>query len=218
MGRGYWSKSARWLNWMGLTKIETTTTAARCLATSTRWRWPSWSAPIVGTSPMRWPALRWRPDQRCAAAGFSSRSTVLLLSELVERVGVVGEGGRADVVRVGLEGADDLGAEVGVGLGELVEVRRQSEDVVEDEDLPVALRTGPDADGRDRDAVGDLGRQVPRHALQHDAEGAGGLDRLGVGQQPLPAPGVAAALASLHLVAAHPVERLGREADVGHDR
>src|SRR5579863_5424321 len=48
--RGYDPKSSVGANWVGLTKIETTTFRARRLASRTSDTWPSWSAPMVGTS------------------------------------------------------------------------------------------------------------------------------------------------------------------------
>src|SRR5438552_947832 len=43
---------------MGFTKIVTATVLARRRASRIRARWPSWSAPIVGTSPSRAPVAR----------------------------------------------------------------------------------------------------------------------------------------------------------------
>src|SRR5450432_1841860 len=47
---GYETKSSVGANWVGLTKIETITLLARRFASRTSDTWPSWSAPMVGTS------------------------------------------------------------------------------------------------------------------------------------------------------------------------
>src|SRR3984893_8319482 len=48
--RGYELKSSDGANWAGLTKIETMTLSARRFASRTSDTWPSWRAPMVGTS------------------------------------------------------------------------------------------------------------------------------------------------------------------------
>src|SRR5260370_14179588 len=49
-GRGYEPKSSVGANWAGLTKIEPITLLGRGFACRTSETWPSWSAPMVGTS------------------------------------------------------------------------------------------------------------------------------------------------------------------------
>jgi hypothetical protein len=49
-GRGLELKSSDGANWVGLTKIETMSLQARRFATRISDTWPSWSAPMVGTS------------------------------------------------------------------------------------------------------------------------------------------------------------------------
>ena len=56
--RGYASRSSEGPNWSGLTKMLTTTTSAFSRAIRTSDRWPSWSAPIVGTKPTDEPRRR----------------------------------------------------------------------------------------------------------------------------------------------------------------
>src|SRR5260370_10335380 len=48
--RGYEPKSSVGANWAGLTKIEPITLLGRGFACRTSETWPSWSAPMVGTS------------------------------------------------------------------------------------------------------------------------------------------------------------------------
>ena len=51
--RGYLPRSSLAPNWMGFTKRETATRSHCAFAARTRERWPSWSAPMVGTRPRR---------------------------------------------------------------------------------------------------------------------------------------------------------------------
>ena len=90
----------------------------------------------------------------------------------------------------------------------------EAQDVVEDQHLAVAVRTGPDADGRNLHGLGDHGGHQSGHALQHDREAAGVGEGLGRVNQVQGGRGVAA----LHLVSTHGVHRLGRQAYVAHHR
>ena len=56
--RGYVRRSSGLLNCVGLTKTLTITISFSERARSTSERWPAWSAPIVGTSPMLLPSCR----------------------------------------------------------------------------------------------------------------------------------------------------------------
>ena len=62
---------------------------------------------------------------------------------------------------------------------------REAQQVVIDEDLPVATGAGADADGGDLQLGRDPRGRGGGNALQHDAEGPGLLGRQRVGQQPL---------------------------------
>ena len=64
----------------------------------------------------------------------------------------------------------------------------------------------------------DLLGEVERDALEDDREGARLLDRARIGDDALTLAGSAAATSTLHTVPAHAVDRLRRQADVGHDR
>src|SRR5262249_5040344 len=81
-------------------------------------------------------------------------------------------------------------------------------------DLAVTIGAGADADGRDLQAVGDRARQARGHALEHDREGAGLLEGLGVVEEP----DRRLRRLALDLEAAELVDRLRREAESAHDR
>ncbi|CAH1702002.1 hypothetical protein BOSEA1005_21701 [Hyphomicrobiales bacterium] len=140
------------------------------------------------------------------------------------------EGGSAlfhpiDLLRPGKASSPDLGGIIGHGLvdafgevaEELDEFRHapgQAEHVVEHKYLPVAGRRGADADGRDRDPGGDIGRERLGHCLQHHGEGTGLRHRLGIGDDRRPF----RPAAPLGLEAAEHVHRLRRQPDMRHHR
>ena len=96
-------------------------------------------------------------------------------------------------------------------LGRLAAVQPQQ--VVEDEDLPVAPGPGADADRGDVLGVGDGRAQRGRDALEDQCEASGVGQRPSVGIEP-----VARLPASLDAIAAHGVDRLRREPQVPHHR
>ena len=79
---------------------------------------------------------------------------------------------------------------------------------------PLQPAPGPDPDGRDAEALGDGRRELLGDELEDHREGAGLLDREGVGDER------ARLVAGLALDAdlADRVDRLGRQPDVAHDR
>src|SRR5439155_18719458 len=87
--------------------------------------------------------------------------------------------------------------------------RRQAEQVVNDEHLPVAIRPGADANRWNFKRRGDLAGDWGGNAFQDHSKGPGLLSRGSVGVQPL---GVA-----LGSIAAHLMNVLRSQADVGHD-
>src|SRR6266851_2322213 len=202
---GYRPRSSPAPNWIGLTKMLTTTRSFSRHAASTRLIWPTWRAPIVGTSPIEQPSARHpRAMSRmnagvAIAIGVLAAGAVLDLVHLAGRAGgrpvgsnggcrgvrMLGAGERAvaDLLDVSLGGPCDLVGQVGVSLHELRRLAgREAEHVVEHEHLPIGRGTGPDADGRDAHRLGHVGRQVRGHALQDDAERAGLLQLPGVRQ------------------------------------
>ena len=71
------------------------------------------------------------------------------------------------------EGLERVGFEVRVRFDELGhELIEEAQQVVEDQHLAVAGRAGTDADGRDRQRLRDLLRQLGRHGLQHRKVGS----------------------------------------------
>ena len=115
---------------------------------------------------------------------------------------------------IGLHGASIAVAELSVFLDEFRHARRQAEHVLEHQDLPVALGRGADADGRDRDALGDPRGERLGQRLEHDGEGARLGDGLGIVLERRPF----GAVAALRLEAAERVDRLRRQADMAHHR
>ena len=79
---------------------------------------------------------------------------------------------------------------------------------------PSQAGPGADADGRDVDRLGDGGAHHVGHPLDHEGEAAGRVERLGRVEQ---GAGGVGALA-LDPEAAHGEHRLGRQAEVAHDR
>ena len=71
--RGYAFRSFWSLNWVGFTKMLTITTSDLKSALLTRFKWPSWSAPIVGTRPIFFLDLRsWAKTRFSSAVVFIS--------------------------------------------------------------------------------------------------------------------------------------------------
>src|SRR4029453_6110244 len=106
--------------------------------------------------------------------------------EGLEAVRLGGECGGADFAGVGADRFARGGPELGVAFGEAW--RRaiaEAEDVVQHQDLAVAVHAGADADGRNAQARGELGGEVERHALEHDRERARCLDGGRIFDQPL---------------------------------
>src|SRR4249920_1610990 len=82
------------------------------------------------------------------------------------------------------------------------------------EHLTVTMRARADADGGNGQPLGDLLSQVLRNTLQHHRKRAGILYCQGITHDRFPLFFVL----TLDLIAAESVHRLGREANVTHDR
>src|SRR5215468_6061083 len=105
--------------------------------------------------------------------------------------------------------------DIGILLNELWrKIIEQSEHVMDHEHLTVAMRARADADGRNNQPVGDLLGQVQRNTLQHQCEGPAILYRQSIAHDRFPL----FLVFTLNLIAAKPVNRLRRQADVPHDR
>lgn len=115
----------------------------------------------------------------------------------------------ADFVAVLRDGAGDVGFEVGERFDEAGHgAAGDAEEVVEDEDLAVAIGTGADADRGNRDGICYFFGQAAGDAFKHDGERAGGLGGFGVGHE--------FGFITLHFVAAKRVDVLGAQAAMGH--
>src|SRR5688572_252725 len=72
----------------------------------------------------------------------------------------------------------------GLGRNELRgEPREQTDQIVRDQDLAVAMRTRADPDRGNLESAGDLPRRLRAHDLQDDGKHAGPLHRLGIPQE-----------------------------------
>src|SRR2546430_4367605 len=90
----------------------------------------------------------------------------------------------------------------------------EAKQIVNDENLPIAVRAGADADRWDAQFARNLRRQLARHSFQHNRKSPGRFHRARVANQLLG--GVRCF--SLHAVPAQGVHRLRRQANVPHDR
>ena len=116
---------------------------------------------------------------------------------------------------VRLECVADLGGQVRVALHEPRQMAfRQTEEVVVDEHLPVAVAAGADPDRRDLEVLRDVRRDRRRHRFQHEREGAGVLQSARVRDEPHRLGGRLA----LGPEAAERRRRLRRQADVADHR
>src|ERR1039458_8757176 len=108
-------------------------------------------------------------------------------------------------------GIADHGCQVGIATDELGWRRkRQSQQIVEDQNLPIALGAGADTDGRDLQLARDHAGDLARDAFENDTTGASALQGDRVVHQLLDGlQGLA-----LDLVSTHGVQRLRRKSDV----
>ena len=125
------------------------------------------------------------------------------------------KGGAADIVTVGANGLErSARRHCNSGARIWPEGEGESGEIVEDQNLAIALGTGADADGGGCDCSGDAGGDFARNAFQHQRGNPGSVERGGVGEQRVDGMRGFA----LHLVAAHAVHGLGSEPDVSDDR
>src|ERR1700704_1172379 len=226
--RGYRSKSSPGPNWIGFTKMLTTTRSFSRQACPPRLKCPAGSAPIVGTSPIDSPSRCQRREASSAFRG-SSIAAAFLSGAVLDLVFCLGRRRRGPVRGVGvfrpgelpagnlsgeaLGGVSDLLGEVGVSLDELGRLARgQAERVVENQDLAVSAGAGANSDRRDPKRLRHVAPKFGRNPFQNDAECPGLLQLLRVGEDPRGL-GLRAAL---DLEAAHLVDELRREAEVAH--
>ena len=119
-----------------------------------------------------------------------------------------------DIGGIGGNGRVGCRAEFGIALHEArPEIGEEAEDVVKDQNLPVAGRRGADADGGDGQLLGHLLSKGCRDHLQHHREGAGLGEGAGVVVKLL-----RTGTPALDHEAAQGVDLLGCKANVGADR
>lgn len=125
-----------------------------------------------------------------------------------------GEAAVADVLDVGGEGVFHGAGEVGVVFEETGgEVFSHAKHVVNDEDLPVAIRPGADADGRDGEGRADVFGESGGNLLKDDGEAPRGFEGLSISEDLLGG----GAVGALEFETAIPVDGLRGHADVAHN-
>src|SRR5580704_8834422 len=84
----------------------------------------------------------------------------------------------AHITAKGFRSARNLGSEIHVLSSELWFVAHgEAHEIVEDENLPIAIGARADADSRDAELLGNPRSKFARHGFQHDRKCACGLDR-----------------------------------------
>src|SRR6476469_6820494 len=125
------------------------TTSATRFASSTSVRWPSCSAPMVGTNEMLFPLAR-RSATTCR---ISEILPTACISEAVFRVRV---GAVAHIARPRADRRADVGSHLGVALEEFrLKGVVEAEHVGQHQHLTVTLWTGADANGRNAHRAGN---------------------------------------------------------------
>ncbi len=124
---------------------------------------------------------------------------------------VGGEGAALDVFAIVFDGGADQRAGVGVAADEFGRRRKgEADQIVEDENLAVAIRTGADADGGNGQLGGDGGGHFAGNAFKNDCASAG------IGQSEGSAWSCEHSIggAGLHAIAAHAVHALRGQAEM----
>ena len=127
-----------------------------------------------------------------------------------ERVFGGGEGAVLHCCDVGARGRLDAAAAGEEVLREFRRARIQAQHVVQHQHLAGTVGAGADADGGNRQRLGDGPAQRGRHHFQHDQAGTGCFQRTRIGDQLRGG----RFLAPLHLVAAELVDRLRQQTEV----
>src|SRR5229473_1646897 len=166
---------------------------------------------MVGTTPMSSPA--WRQAIACSCMAIADSMTAALAGGVLV---LRGREGAATHILVELaRGGFDRLTEFGVLADELRDVVRvQAEDVLNDEHLRVAMRSGTDADGGNGQRLRDPQAQCAWNRLQHNRKRARLFQGFGIVEDLL---GRLIA-AALHAVAAKLVDEGWRQPQVAHHR
>ncbi len=153
---------------------------------------------LMLATPLLLPRPEFRKERQRSGVGVFLRR----VAPISNVVGVLLGRRREDPAQVCVT-LDEAGAGLGIHAGH----------VGPDQHLSVTARPGADAYGRDQQLLGDPRGQVSGHQLQDDGEGAGLLEGQCIGEQL-----IAGRAAPLDPVAPEPVDALGGQPDVTHDR
>src|SRR6202035_3651503 len=122
---------------------------------------------MVGTTPMSAPA--WRQAIACSCMAFADSMTTVLAGGVLVLRG--GEGAAAHILVELAGGGFDRLTEFGVLADELRDmIRVQSQEILDDQHLTIAVRPGPDTDRGHGQRLADTLSQRARDGLQHDGE------------------------------------------------
>src|SRR6202022_2640445 len=164
---------------------------------------------MVGTTPMSAPA--WRQAIACSCMAFADSMTKVLAGGVLVLRG--GEGAAAHILVELAGGGFDRLTEFGVLADELRDmVRIQAEDILNDEHLPIAVRSSADADRGNRQLLRDPLAECAGDRLEHYRKRARLFQRLGVIQDLLRR----LVAAALHPIAAKLVDEGGRQSEMTH--
>src|SRR4051812_27865050 len=149
-----------------------TTTSPTRLASSMSVRWPSCSAPIVGTNEMLLPFAR-------ALATTPRISEIVSTASILEAVIGVRINATANFTRPVADRRPNFLRHLGVALEELrVEGVIEAKDVRQHQHLPVAVDPGADSNRGNSYCFGNAGGNRIRHELEHHAKRARFLEAL----------------------------------------
>src|SRR5580658_1832182 len=127
----------------------------------------------------------------------------------MERFRVGWKAAVAHIVAICFRGARNLGAEIGILPREFRLVTNgETDQIVEHENLPIAIGSGADADGGNVELVSNAGGDFTRNGFQHNGKCAGRFDGASVAFE------LARSVSgfALHVKSTQSVDRLRREA------
>ncbi len=130
-------------------------------------------------------------------------------------LGISGEGVFFHITAVAINRGPDQSSCVAILADELCRgAEAEIDEVVEDEDLTIAVRSGADANGGDTNLGGDASRDFPRHTFEDQQDSPSSFEGVRVMKEGIDGGNGLA----LHFIAAHFVDGLGREPEVADDR